>query len=85
MIGTTWQAIRAEHEADRVREEEKKTKEALVLADRNRDEAELNLVRSFLRPLGYNNNGMEPAELVALDELSNRLTITSNNYSWKKP
>jgi hypothetical protein len=63
IVGTTWQAVRAEREAERAQREQAKTKEAL-------DAAERNLVHSFLRPIGFNTGGFDQAELIALDELA---------------
>ena len=70
LVGTTWQAVRAEHEADRARDEEGKARTAQQAAKRNRDLAEVNLVRSYLRPVGYNEKEFDPAELYALSELA---------------
>jgi serine/threonine protein kinase len=70
ITGTTWGLFEARREAERVRQEQIKTKEALELAERNRDQAELNLVHSYLRPIGFNTEKFDQAELIALDELS---------------
>jgi serine/threonine protein kinase len=66
----TWQAIRADQEAERVRQEQAKTKDALAQSEKNREQAEINLVHSFLRPIGFNTSSFDQAELIALDELA---------------
>ncbi len=66
----TWQAIRAEQEAERVRQEQAKTKDALEQSEKNREQAEVNLVNSYLRPIGFTPAGFDQVELIALDEVA---------------
>jgi serine/threonine protein kinase len=61
--GTVYGLLRAEQEARRANNEADQAKAA-------RETAERNLVNSYLRPLGYNTNNVDPAEYVALAELS---------------
>jgi serine/threonine protein kinase len=72
LVGTTWQAIRAEREAERVRAEEQNTRKALTQAEFNQQQAERFLVQSYLRPVGYydTRNRYSTAELLAFSELA---------------
>ena len=70
LAGTTWGLVVAERERARAVAEEAKVRDEQTKAQAARDAAELTLVRSFLRPIGYNPKEIDQAELVAFDELS---------------
>jgi Protein kinase domain len=63
VVGTTFGLLRANAEATRANDEADR-------ANKERDAAERHLVQSYLRPIGYNTSGIDPAEMIALAELS---------------
>ncbi len=70
LTGTTWGLIRAEQEADRARGEEQKVRDEQTKTQAALDQAQLNLVHGYLRPIGVRTNNLDQAELIALDELA---------------
>jgi serine/threonine protein kinase len=67
---STWQAIRAEQEAERARSEEQKVREEQAKTQAALEQAQVNLVHSYLRAIGFNTDRLDQAELIALDELA---------------
>ncbi|MGL6072719.1 MAG: serine/threonine-protein kinase [Fimbriiglobus sp.] len=65
IAGTTYGLIRAEQEAERANEE-------AANATTARNEAEMTLIRSIFRPIGYNTSTIDTAEHFAFVELSSQ-------------
>lgn len=79
LASTTWQMFRADAEANRANLEADRANQEALGAELARDAAESTLVASYFRPIGYNKQAVDPAELEVFKEIAeldnNRLKL----------